>query len=96
MNEAETSAGNTDTGSNVRRWVSGSPTGEPVYAFAMKKPLWMQDEHDKDRDAVNDNIEAQLRAGTLGIQAGEQRYTGTSNPYANSPSTLPAIRLNHR
>lgn len=87
---------NADLGSKIQQAVGVQANGQTLNAYLMEKPEWLCNEHDfgpGSREAYHKKLEEQIRAGTLGIKAGESRYS-QSNPYPGSPSTLPPISYN--
>jgi hypothetical protein len=70
LNDAPTSPGNNDLGTYVRRVVSdtGGPNGTAIFAFLMKKELWLAEQHDRDLERVHERQEAAIRSGTMNNQ----------------------------
>ena len=94
LNNTGVGAANSDLGSNVRRFVENGPGGAPVYAYLMKKPLWLHERHEYGPDSreqrIHQRVEAELRAGTLNQQPGDARYTPGNMPQGLPASTLGA------
>jgi hypothetical protein len=73
LNDSPTSPGNNDLGTYVRRVVSdtGGPNGTAIFAFLMKKPLWLAEQHDAELEKVHQQQDAAIRAGTMNNQLPE-------------------------
>ncbi len=80
--------GNLDMGTQVKVYGGANPNGGgAVYHWLMKKPGWLDAEHQKDMQKVPDRIEQELRRGTLGKTQDDGRYT------AMPGSSLPEIKI---
>jgi len=90
---------NNDTGSNVREYVGVGANGEPLFAYLLRKPRALDDEHQFGANSrevlIHQQIENQIRNGTLGQQPGERRYSAGHVP-EGTQSTLPPISINTR
>jgi len=89
---------NVDLGSKVAQYVGQDEAGQPMYAYLMEMPEWLYERHQTgpgSREEYHKQLEAQVRAGTLGIKQGDRRYTA-ANPYPGSPSGLPPITVDSK
>lgn len=87
---------NNDLGSNIRQYVGTDDAGLPMYAYLMEKPKWLCDLHDfgpGSREEYHEQLEKQIRAGTIGMKRGEKRYTAINQYPGAGPSTLPPISI---
>ena len=69
---------NKDVGTKVCFEVGHNAAGHPLYAYVMEKPEWLCEEHETgpgSREEYHQQLEAQIRAGTLGQKANDGRYT---------------------
>lgn len=86
---------NNDLGSHVRQYVGTKEDGSPMNAYLMEMPESLYKEMTEgpgSREAYHQQLEAQIRAGTLGMKAGEKRYSA-ANPWPGTHSSLPPISL---
>lgn len=85
--------GNDVAGNHVRKQV-GAIDGKPLYAYLMKKPLWIKQAHDLEYNKVNDRVEEMVRRGQLSKNPGEVKQfvndgrTPTAVPQIQSDSKL--------
>ena len=86
---------NTNLGSYVSQWVGTDARGQPMHAYLMEKPEWLDKLHQEgpgSREDYHRQIEEQIMAGTLGETSREKRYSATRNPWApGSPTGLAPI-----
>ena len=86
---------NNDLGSNIRQAVGVQANGNALYAYLMEKPEWLCKEHDfgpGSREEYHQQLEKQIKDGTLGLKAGDRRYT-KMDPEWGAGSTLPRISM---
>jgi hypothetical protein len=76
---------NLDEGSQVKVYGGVSPAGTPIFHWLMKKPNWLNEQHQKDMQKVPDRIEQELRRGTLGKTPDDGRYTRETELRSNIP-----------
>jgi hypothetical protein len=96
LNDSWNTPLDTDLGSKVRIPAEqNDEAGKPVYHYLMKKPLWLDAEHQKERERLHDQIDQSLRAGTFNMTPGERRYTA-EHPPIGSPSGLPPISISSK
>jgi hypothetical protein len=76
--------GNADLGANVRKVVSVD-NGNPIYAYLMKKPVWMDKLHQEEHEQkANMPVERALRRGQLpGARSEDRQYV--AQPGSNLP-----------
>jgi hypothetical protein len=87
LNEGQSSD---DTGGHIRRWSRETgPSGQPIYMYLMKKPLWLQKIHDAAREAIHDALEAKIRGGAKSDKPGDKQYS----PGEIAGSKLPAVEI---
>jgi hypothetical protein len=90
---------NNDLGSHIRQYVGTDEAGGPMYAYLLEKPEWLWKLHEYgpgSREEYHKKLEQQIRSGTIGMKAGEKRYTAT-NPYPGGGQTgLPAIVIDSK
>jgi len=98
LNDAVTPRNN-DLGSHVRQYVGTDEAGGPMYAYLLEIPEWLFKLHNYgpgSREEYHQKLEKQIRSGTIGMKAGEKRYTAT-NPYpGGGQSGLPAINIDSK
>lgn len=78
-------SGDDVAGNHVRKLV-GAIDGKPLYAYLMKKPLWIKQAHDLEYAKVNDRVEEMVKRGQL------SKNPQDAKQYVNdgrSPSNLP-------
>ena len=76
--------GNNDLGTAVSKVVNPN-LNPPTRAFLMKKPNWLDQQHQAEREQVHQRTESALKAGTLGARPENRQYT------AQAGSSLPKI-----
>jgi len=87
LNEGQSSD---DTGGHVRRWSKETgPNGQPIYMYLMKKPLWLQEVHDQQREKIHDAIEAKIKGGMKSSRPGDAQYS----PGEVAGSKLPRVEI---
>lgn len=87
LNEATDS--NNDPGSRVRKYVGSNVRGQPMYAYLMKKPMYIHEAHQAEYAARVMLIAEALGNGDANRQPGDGRYTPQTSP---SKTALPQIR----
>ena len=80
--------GNNDLGSIVRT-VLNPRAVPPTYGYLMKKPLELHQMHQLEMQQVNRNLDAAVRAGTVGASSNDGRY----RPGEIRGSALPEIKI---
>lgn len=90
INDVSAIQGNTDLGSQVRVF-GGSFNQQPIYHYLMKKPQWLDQQHQAEREAYHDKIEGLLRKGKYNAKAEDKQYTAEEMP----GSALPPISITH-
>ncbi len=97
LNDAPTSAGNSDPGNHVRRWVGHGEDNNAIYAYLMKKPDWLYELHMTGPDSLEQRVhmkqEEQLAMGTYKMGPNDGRYSANNLPPGVRGSGLPAIKL---
>ena len=64
LNVAPVGPGNTANDNHVRRWSKGAtPQGVPIYLYLMKKPQWLYDLHQQEREEVHRKMEETIARG---------------------------------
>lgn len=64
-----------DSGERVRRHAGAGTEGSVEYHYLMKKPLALHKRHEAEREQKHIAIDEALRAGTIGGNLGDGRYT---------------------
>jgi len=80
--------GNNDLGTKVRKVVNPNST-PPTYGYLMKKPKWMDEQHQAEMQAFNDAQERAIRKGVFNASPRDGRYVAGDLP----GSTLPKIEI---
>ncbi len=87
LNEGQSSD---DPAGNVRKWSKETgPNGQPIYMYLMKKSLKLQAEHDKQRDAIHDAIEARIKGGAKSTRPTDKQYAP-----GEIPGTVTSMGIN--
>jgi hypothetical protein len=81
-------SGDDVAGNHVRKLVE-SKGEKPVYAYLMKKPMWIVEAHDLEYSKVNDRVEDMVRRGQLSKNPQEVRqYVNDGRAPSNLPQNL--------
>jgi len=86
---------NMDVGNRICQQVGVTASGNPLYAYLMKIPLWLFKHNQTgpgSREEYHKQLESQIRSGTFAEKPGEMRYSA-SNPYPGSQGQLPRISV---
>lgn len=86
---ADNLAGGNDLGSQVSYIVNPNLT-PPTRAYLMKKPQWLDDVHQQERETIHQRIEGAMKQGTLNAKPEDGRYT------AQPGSALPEIKISSK
>jgi hypothetical protein len=92
LNEGLT-PGNNDLGSHVRQ-IAGTENGAPFYMYAMKKPLWLEQEHQAQyaQTAIEPIKEALLK-GRMSKNASDRQFSAGDSIAQQTRSGLPPIEI---
>jgi hypothetical protein len=83
---------NKDIGTKVCFEVGHNAAGHPLYAYVMEKPEWLCEEHETgpgSREEYHKQLEAQIRAGTLGQKVNDGRYTAADPRAGQNMRAMP-------
>ena len=82
------SSGDDVAGNHVRKLVE-SRGEKPVYAYLMKKPLWIKEAHDLEYSKVNDRLEQMVRRGQLSQNPQDvKQYVNDGRGPSNLPQNV--------
>lgn len=80
----ENVVGNNDLGSHVSKVVNPNLT-PPTKAYLMKKPKWLDQRHQDEREVMHQRIDRALRSGKLGSKPENRQYTKADDPSSSLP-----------
>jgi hypothetical protein len=83
LNDSKVS-GSDDLGTNVRKIV-GQAGDKPLYAYLMKKPLWLHEKHQAEHEKVHQRQEQALRQGRVSDKRDDRQYAPGQVPGSNLP-----------
>lgn len=86
--------GNTDLGAHVRQ-IAGVDNGVPFYMYAMKKPLWLEAEHQAEyaQKAIAPIKEALVKGRLPGSKPEDRQYAAGDEVAVMTRSGLPPISI---